>query len=440
MKKLLLLTFIFYNYLLAQNKFYEFNFKINNLKNSHIFFGYHFGDNKYVTDTIYLNSKGEGFLKKETLPQGIYFIALPNMKYTNFLVLEKQLYKISTDTSNLLRNLVVENNKENEIFIDYQIKLNNYKQVISKIKKQIKQYPDSEKFLLQNISQEEKLWENYVSNIISNYPNFFSTKIIKSLKSKDFTFDAEKYFEHIDFYDERLLFSPVFSTVIDNFFTSIPGLTINNIDSLYKAIDYILMTSIKNTSIYEELSKYLISQFDLSGNYPNPDAFWYLADKYFLTDLIPWVNDAFKAKLSKYNKHLKKIIISEKFPGLTLYNDKDQIVKFPNNNNLHTIIVFWDPECEHCLNYLRQLKKIMQTYKDKIEIYAVLTGTNTNLWKKVIHEEAFTWYNLYDRKLLNDFVEELFLHNTPQIFLLDQNKKIIAKDLLPEEIINWIKL
>jgi len=424
--------------LLCQNKTYDFYFKIKPLQNTPIYFGYHYGENQFVTDTIYLNSNSEGSLKKTNLPHGLYFFAIKSMKYVTFIVSNNKQYKIYTDTTSLLRNLKIENDKENEIFITYQIKLNDYKNTIKQLTKELKTSQDSQKIEKQ-IEAEKAKWKEFQNKIITDNEGTLSAKIIKGLQTKNFTFDASKFFDNIDFGDERMLFTPVFSNAINNFFSNMPGLTIKNIDSLYKALDYIMINSLKNTSVYEEIAKYLISQFDLTGDYPCPEAFWYLSDKYFLTDLIPFVNDNFKTKLSKYNKKLKSVIISSNFPELSLYNEYDEIVKIPTKTNLLTIIIFWEPGCGHCLDYLRKFKQVISPYNNKVKIYTVLTGYSKDLWKKVIHDEGFNWENLYDKKLLNDFVEELFLYGTPQVFILDKDQKIIAKDLLPEQIIEWIK-
>jgi thiol-disulfide isomerase/thioredoxin len=102
--------------------------------------------------------------------------------------------------------------------------------------------------------------------------------------------------------------------------------------------------------------------------------------------------------------------------------------------------VFWNPECEHCVQYLAELKSIYQTYnRQQFEVIAILTSDKPELWKKTIHENDFIWKNYYDKKLLNDFIEDLFLYSTPQLFLLDKDKKIVAKDISTDELDTWLK-
>lgn len=431
---------IFANILtLGQSQGYSIKVKIKPLKNQPIYLGYHYGDNQYVVDTAMLDKNSEAILKKShTLPEGMYLIVLPNMKYFNIILSKNQNLTIENDTSNLYINLKIENDEENKLFAEYQKQLYLNQQKNEEYKERIKQYPDSAIIYNRLIEKNKNNLLQSKNEWIEKHPDWLFTKILKAILPTPFTFDASLFFANVDFADHRLLFSPAFVQKLDDFFTSIPSLTLNNIDSLYRAIDYILMKSMKNASVYEEIAKYLISQFDLSGNYPNPDAFFYIADKYFLNGLCPWVSDAFKTKLKKYNERIHSICIGSTFPSLYLSDIQNKKIKITDTQSNYTLIVFWNPECDHCVDYLKKLKNVYSSFnRNQLEVVAILTGSNSELWKKEIAN--YPWIHVYDPKLINDFIEDLFLVNTPQMFLLDKDKKIIAKDILADELNNWIK-
>ncbi|MGQ9848350.1 MAG: thioredoxin-like domain-containing protein [Bacteroidales bacterium] len=423
----------------GQSQGYKIKVKIMPLKNQPVYLGYHYGDNQYVVDTAMLNNNSEAiFSKPHTLPEGMYLIVLPDMRYFNIILSKNQNLSIENDTSNLYLNLKIENDDENKLFAEYQKQLYLNKLKNEEYKKRIKQYPDSAIIYNELINQNKNNLLQQKNEWIDKHPDWLFTKILKAILPTPFTFDASLFFANVDFSDQRLLFSPAYVQKLDDFFTSIPSLTINNIDSLHRAIDYILMQSMKNTSVYEEITKYLISQFDLSGNYPNPDAFFYIADRYFLNGLCPWVSDAFKAKLKKYNERIKTICIGSTFPSLYLSDIHNKKIKITDTKSNYTLVVFWNPECEHCIDYMKKIKNVYTSYnRNELEVVAILTGSNSELWKKEM--DNYPWIHLYDPKHINDFIEELFLFNTPQVFLLDKNKKIIAKDILAEELKNWIK-
>jgi thiol-disulfide isomerase/thioredoxin len=439
-KNILVLLFLSISTIsISQTKGYTIKLKIKPLKNQPVYLGYHYGDNQYVVDTAMLDKNSEAVFKKNhTLPQGMYLIVLPTMKYFNFILSKNQNINIENDTANLYLNLKIENDEENQYFAEYQKLLYLNQQSNEVYREKSKLYPDSAKFYNQKIEKNKNNLLVQKKDWIEKHPEWLFSKILKAILPVDFTFDAQKYFQNVDFSDERLLFSPAFTNKLDEFFTSLPSLTVENIDSLYKAIDYILMQSMKKSSVYEEITKYLIGQFDLSGTYPNPDAFWYISDKYFLNGLCPWINDAFKTKLSKYNEKIKSICIGSTFPNLYLSDIQNKKIKLTDTKSDFTLLIFWNPECDHCVDYMKKLKIVYQAYqRQQFEVVAILTGNNVELWKNEITN--YPWIHLYDPKLTNDFIEDLFLFNTPQLFLLDKDKKIIAKDILTEELNDLMK-
>lgn len=60
----------------------------------------------------------------------------------------------------------------------------------------------------------------------------------------------------------------------------------------------------------------------------------------------------------------------------------------------------------------------------------MLTNGKKSFKKRHFHGNTYTI-----KKLLNDFIEELFLYNTPQVFVLDKDKRIVAKDIMPEAVL-----
>ncbi|NDB36673.1 MAG: hypothetical protein EB023_15330 [Flavobacteriia bacterium] len=126
---------------------------------------------------------------------------------------------------------------------------------------------------------------------------------------------------------------------------------------------------------------------------------------------------------------------------------------------------FWDPECGHCKTITPKLAKL---YSEKmkarnVEVYAVgkAIGKDFEAWKKFIRENNLNFLNvavtdnLY--KIAKDKPESLVplypgdkdkpttleslnyqitydVFSTPKVFILDKDKKIIAKSLSMSQI------
>jgi thiol-disulfide isomerase/thioredoxin len=193
----------------------------------------------------------------------------------------------------------------------------------------------------------------------------------------------------------------------------------------------------------EMLNRYYCTD-NLEGNSP---AFWVGEDKF--EDLC----DNMKNKL--------RLTIGSKPFNLYLKDTSDQVwVDFYSLNSDYTILYFWDPECGHCKKTTPKLETL---YKEKfkarnIEIFSVgkAIGDDFEKWKKFIRENKLTFINaaitdrLYtDAKEAPEKFVPLYpgepnkpttleslnyqntydIFSTPKVFLLDKDKKIIAKSI-----------
>ncbi len=74
-----------------------------------------------------------------------------------------------------------------------------------------------------------------------------------------------------------------------------------------------------------------------------------------------------------------------------------------------------------------------------VEIFAVNTETDREKWLTYVKENFPAWINVHDPANRSGFRDKYDIWATPLIFLLDEQKKIIAKKLTveqTEEIIN----
>ncbi len=101
----------------------------------------------------------------------------------------------------------------------------------------------------------------------------------------------------------------------------------------------------------------------------------------------------------------------------------------------YLMLVFWDPDCGHCKKEMPKIKEVYDKYKDKgLKVYAVCTEVEEEKWKKYLNEHQFDWINVADFELKSPFRDLYDISSTPQVFLLDKDKKIVAKKLNHEQL------
>ncbi len=103
------------------------------------------------------------------------------------------------------------------------------------------------------------------------------------------------------------------------------------------------------------------------------------------------------------------------------------------DDNKYTYIDIWASWCKPCLAQFPYIKKALDEYPKEVQIYAISIDYNHNLWKKAVERDSLQNFIHVigtddNRKILKE-VEDLGVERIPKSFLLDKNRKIIAKDL-----------
>ena len=125
-------------------------------------------------------------------------------------------------------------------------------------------------------------------------------------------------------------------------------------------------------------------------------------------------------------------LIDMKAQDLALETIDGEFVKLHELDANYTILYFFETDCGHCKKVTPRLKpEILDAYKDLgVQIMAVYTQQEKEAWKKYIEDnELYDFVNCYDPNYHSNFRIYYDVYSTPTIYLLDKNKKIIAKKL-----------
>lgn len=73
------------------------------------------------------------------------------------------------------------------------------------------------------------------------------------------------------------------------------------------------------------------------------------------------------------------------------------------------------------------------------EVYAVYTEEEWDKWKDWLDEKHYNWINVGNVKRESNFQALYNVDQTPLLFILDKNKKIIGKHLKAEQLYDFLK-
>lgn len=445
MKSRLLLLFTF----LCASAFaqHDLKFRVEGLKDTVAYLGYHYGDKQYVTDTTRIDSKGNfSFKGKDSLEGGIYLIVLPNKSFFEIIVTE-QKFSIETDTLDMVNSMKISGSKENLIFNDYQRYLVRMQKEIALLKvryETVKSNDDSAKAVQKEMKEIDKDVKNFRLNILRDHPKTFTAQLIRCMMEpeppeppKDANGNIDSTFQYyyvknhlldsVDFSDARLLRSPLLQQKIKAYTeTMTPQIP----DSIIPAVDTIIQRSRKNKEIFKYAVVTLTNHYETSKIMGHDAVFIHLAEKYYVTDDAFWADSTLKAKLWDRIVKIKPNLIGKTAHNLTMKDTSNNFVSLHSVKAKYTILVFWSPTCGHCKDEIPQLHSLYDSLKSEgVSTFAVGIESDPVLWKEFIVKNKLGWINVTDLQEQSRFRDYYDIYTTPVIYLLDEKKKIIAKRL-----------
>lgn len=98
----------------------------------------------------------------------------------------------------------------------------------------------------------------------------------------------------------------------------------------------------------------------------------------------------------------------------------------------YTVLYFYDMNCALCNAVSEAVDKIQRQYDpSEVCVAAIYTGKD-NKWKKYVKGQDRAWTDLWDRKRESGMFDKYDLMDVPAIYLLDENKVTLAKDINPD--------
>ena len=464
MRKIFLLAFISLLTSLSYSQLkngYEISLNINGLRDSTIFLAYHLGDKQYINDTVKLDKAGNAIIRgTQTLPQGIYMIVLPGRKYFEMLMGQDQQFMVSCSYSDFFNTLRFSGSEENTAFMDYQRKWILKQQQAAALSKRIqanKQNSDSVKILTEqerNLGNEMKAYLRSVAdankgNLLSviiramlpvEIPDFKIPSVVSNPDSVkyllNYNYNKNHFFDNIDFNDDRLIRTPILQGRLNAFFTNV---VIQAPDTINREIDRMMLKCKNNYKMFQFVSVYLFNHFRESEIMGHDAVMVKLADDIYLTPKADWVTKEFKEDLRKQIAFIKPNLIGKKGENIVMDSYKGIFVSLYDVEKDFTILYFWEPNCGHCKEVTPKLKAFYEKRKDySLEVFAVCTIADKEKWAKYIEENKLPWINGWDPQRSSRFDYYYNVQSTPLVYILDKNKKIIAKKISIEDLGSFI--
>jgi thiol-disulfide isomerase/thioredoxin len=469
MKIISSISFFLFAFLSSNAQGYKVTLQTPDYKSGLAYLTYYYGKNMNIQDSAIVNQKGIAIFEgKEKLPPGVYSIVFPGKsKLFDFLVDKGQLITIKADTTDLINKTEVTGSKGNILFQQYQ------KFVASKgifLQKELEAYKKST--TKEDSALHEKKYKElnnelneYRDKMIAEHPESMLAALLISMKEpkvlnshpashqdslNNYYYYKKHYWDGITFMDDRVIRTPFFVPKVEHYFRNVVSPVP---DSIIKESDYLLLLARSSPEMYKFLLNWLTDEY-INPKYMGQDAvFVHLFEKYHSKGVSSWLNEKQLTTISNRAYMLMSNLIGEQAANLEMVDSTGKSMPLYNINSDYIVICFWDPSCGHCREQVPQLDSMYHAkWKNEgVKMYGVLTETkDKDQWVQFIKEHNMGgWVNVYQTDAQKKKVEEskkpsykqLYdVTQTPTLYLLDQNKKIIAKKLTTEQINDLLQI
>ena len=125
-----------------------------------------------------------------------------------------------------------------------------------------------------------------------------------------------------------------------------------------------------------------------------------------------------------------EVNVGDKAPDFSAPNPNDIAVSLNTSLGKLTVLDFWASWCGPCRVDSPNLVKVYNTYKDKgLAIVGISLDQQKESWKKAIDNDQLDWTHVSFLKRWDDPIAAIYgVRSIPQLFLLDENGVVIAKE------------
>jgi len=450
---------------------YKIDLTIKPFQNQWVYLAYYYGGIKGLADSIYLDANSRGALTGEKLmQQGVYIMASPGKTILfEMLIPEDQVFSVSMDTLQPDASLKFEGSEENKLFTDYTKYISPRAMAIEEARRQMdstKVAAEKEKY-----RKEMEKYGNEINgfrlDVIKKYPESMLALLFKTMQEvpypanllapktradslAQYRFGKDHYWDNFDFMDGRLVRTPIFENKLKAY---INNWVVPDADSIIFEQNWMMALGRNDP----EMSRYLISYFIDNYMYPKimgqDKVFLHTYERYVANNnpTTSWLNEKQRKAITERAYMVMANQLGSPAYDMALVDTAGKMRKLYDIKAEYVVVAFWDPHCGKCREELPKIDSLYKTTwkKSNIQVYAVMVNEESVTdWAPFIRNTGKGWVHVHQTKEMREAEEkaqqanfrQLYdMRSTPTLFLLDKEKRIVAKNLGLEDLDNVLK-
>lgn len=418
-------------------------------------------DQNYLADTAKITADGTAtFANEQGFKDGLYYLLTPEKNnFQLFIVSGENNFTLKTSKDNLMLGMTVEGSLENQLLYDnirYQVALEEKYNALSRQLNGIQ--PNTPQY--SELSQQRQGLlddrDTKLAALKQQYPNSLFVKFkvagqnpkIRMVNRPNGTVDSlatmynyrMDWWKDVDFADARLIRTPVFFTKLKKY---IQDFTPQHQDSLIISSDYVIDKSLANREVFNATAPWIASIYKpgTSKLMDGEAVYSHIILKYFTADLIDGVSKEDLESTRKRAAEMQPSLLGKLGQDVWGVDKNNQRRTLHGINATFKAVFIYNPDCEHCQESAPKLREVYDQWKSRgLEVFSLVANAKgRDEWQNFAKKYGVNWIDVWDPQLESRFHEKYFVDITPELYILDKNNKIIAKNLKPEQLPEFLQ-
>ncbi len=378
------------------------------------------------------------FTTTDSLPAGMYQISAPGMQSVDIIVNGYPVI-FHTHAWAVTDSMVVKSSLDTRLFYQVISEEREFQKKNSALSQLIRLYVDEpEKREFRRLLQSEsdslgRVRMQRQQHLAETHPNSFMAVLLQNSWRPAFTQDdrtryedenaflRDHYFDNLNLNQPMLLRSNILPNKINDYITLFNA---KSDQTFIAAIDRIALKMSENKRIHQYTLEYLLQSF---AETDYDDVFFYISSLYEAEHGC--LNENLDFDLETEKRIRQNLQPGKTAPEIRLENPDGQLVSLHDVDADYTLVIFWASWCSHCVNALPEIDRLYKTYKEEgLNVYAVSLDREKLEWISTIESQAPDWIHVSELQgWEGDYNTTYHIRGTPTYYLLDDDKKIIAK-------------
>lgn len=417
-----------------------------------------FAEQQYKADEGVVEGNSVVFKRQEPYKPGHYYAYFTDGSAVQMLIDEDQTFSLTADKSAPITETKVEGSIDNQLLYETLAFEANMAEEFNMVSQGLTGLKAGQPGYAELQAERDALVakrEAFQNERFNKYPNSLFTAFkragrnpnLRDIRDANGAIDEEAqvagfredFWDGVNFADIRLMNTPVIFNKLKRYMTE---LTPQNANAIIKSADMLLEKVLPHPEYFKFVANWITLQYEPGKTTVMDGAaiHVHMIQTYFTKERAFWSDSMTVYGLQQRADQMAHSLVGQPGPDITVPGIDGKPKRLYDLKKPYIAVFMFNPECEHCIEQTPLLVQAYQSLKDELDVYAIALDTDDAKWKGFVKQYGLGQFtNVYD-PTNRSIYKTYYVDNTPELYLLGPDRKIVSKNLKVSQLAQAIEL